>query len=188
VNGSRTVRILKRDGTSEDFHSHKLAGSIARGMRSCGEGSYRDAVDLAGAISIYVRQGWQCPCISSPAVFEMTLKVLRHVQFTAAADAMEAYRLQRTSSRRLIRIAHADGRVTHWDKGWLARIGAQSWKIGPGTARIIAAEVEQELLASVALPDRATGLQEILLRQDVLELFNRRVAEYGLADAVPVGG
>ena len=197
MNGSRTVRILKRDGSSEVFHSSKLAGSIFRGMRTSGEGSYPDAIDLAVAIGIYVQQGCQCPCVSSSAVFEMTLKVLRHVQFIAAADAMENYRVWRTSRRRQLRITHADGRVTHWDKGWLARVGAQSWKIGPGTARIIAADVEQELLtnaanvaniSNAALPANRTGRQEVFLRQDVLELFNRRVAEFGLADAVPVGG
>lgn len=176
VNGSGKVHLLKRDGSCEEFNSQKLAASIFRGMKKTREGGYRDALDLAIAIGIYIREG-RSPCISSSAVFEMTLKVLRNLQFEQAAAEMETYRFRRVQRRRQLRIAHADGRVTHWDKGWLAKIGGQSWRLGAGAARIIAAEVEAELL---------TDRQDIAFRQDVLELFNQRVAAYGLADAVPV--
>jgi hypothetical protein len=175
MDGSRTIRLLKRDGTAEDFDPHKLAVAIWRALSRRG-GQYQDAADLAIAIGIYLQRGpWRV--ISSAAVFEMTVKVLRRVHFDAAAVAMESFRAARAVGRRRLRVDHGDGKVTCWEKGWLARVGSKSWQLAPQTARILAALVERDLLSQGG---------RIATRVDVTDRFNQYVAEYGLADAVPV--
>lgn len=175
MSGSRMVRVLKRDGSAEDFRSRKLALSIWRALSRSGR-EYTDAADLAAAIEMYLTHR-QCQCISSAAVFEMTVKVLRRVLFFSAADAMEAHSRARSAGRKGLRLRHAMGQESAWDKSWLAKLACRSWELTPTTGRIIAGLVEAELLAIG--PKRVD-------RGEVLDRMNACVAALGLADAVPV--
>lgn len=175
IDGSGTIRVLKRDGSVEEFDHHKLAAAIWRAMIPNG-GEFRDAVDLAAAIAGYLHRG-QWACVSSAGVFEMTVRVLRRVAYDAAADGMEEFCRRRNGRRKRLRIEHDGGQITYWDKGWLARLGGQSWKLSAPAARVIAGQVERELL---------DGCQHVVSRAHISDLFNNLVAQYGLADAVPV--
>jgi hypothetical protein len=175
VNGSRKVRVLKRDGSAEDFSRRKLAASMWRAMKgTCGE--FRDAAELARAVEIYLVRR-RCLCTSSAAVLEMTMKVLRRVGLLAAADAMDRHHTWREIRRKRLRIEHDAGRLTRWDKSWLAKFICRSWDVLPATGRIVAGMLEEELLAE---PRRQFS------RQDVIARMNECVASLGLADAVPV--
>jgi hypothetical protein len=174
VDGSGTIRVLKRDGGEELFDAQKLAGVMHRAMRVSG-GRLYDARQLAAAIELYLeRSEWDC--LTSTAVFEMTVKVLRHCGFDAPADALEAHRAERQARRQRVRIRHEDGKVTLWDKSWLSEVAQRSWFLSPTTGRILAADVERDLLAAQV---------GVVHREDVVDMLNQRVAQYGLADAVP---
>lgn len=176
MDGSRTIRVLKRDGSVEEFNQLKLAGAIWRALAP--RGQYREAVDLSAAIGLYLERAlWTS--VSSAAVFEMTIRVLRRVGMDDAAKSMETFRFSRGRRRRLIKVAHLSGQVTFWQKDWLSRLGAKYWSIARSTARIIAGQVERELLA---------GPGGTVTRVELVERFNTLVSEYGLADAVPVNG
>lgn len=175
MDGSRKVRVLKADGRSESFDTFKLAGAMYRAMRGS-RGSFREAQDLASAIEIYLQRG-SFQCISSAAVFEMTLKVLRQVGMREAAAAMESHRSRRESCRKRLRLRHEGDRVTMWNKGWVCDLAGRIWNLSPASSRIIATEVENALMdAAVTAVSRSM----------VIDLLNARVAEFGLADAVPV--
>jgi len=175
VNGSRKVRVLKRDGTAEDFSRRKLAAAMWRSMTgTCGE--FRDAAELARAVEIYLVRR-RLLCTSSAAVLEMTMKVLRRVGLPAAADAMEGHHAWRSARRKRLRILHDGGRLTCWDKSWLAKFICRSWDVLPATGRIVAGILEEELLA---------GPARQFSREDVIARMNECVASLGLADAVPV--
>jgi len=176
VDGSRTIRVLKRDRTAEEFDEPKLAGAMWRAMGSSDKGRYLDAADLAAAIGIYLRRN-RCECISSAAVFEMTVRVLRKVGMEIVARSFEDARFERERRRTLVSIAHEGGQVTRWDKSWLARLGGQSWKLQRSSARIMAGIVESQVLA---------GEARLVTRGDLVERFSELVAQFGLADAVPV--
>ncbi|MCD4825596.1 MAG: hypothetical protein K8S55_13455 [Phycisphaerae bacterium] len=171
----RKITVRKRDGRTEGFDVEKLAGSLWRGLQPAG-GAYRDARELALAIRIYLHRKRR-RSIPSAAIFEMGLKVLRRVRRGPAAELLELHRTLRTVRRRLLRISHDDGNVTQWDKSWAANLAVGIWQISPATARIIAGEIELDIL-----PCEETEIS----RRSLLERLNRRVAEYGLADAVPV--
>jgi transcriptional regulator NrdR family protein len=171
----KEVHIQKRDGQWEAFDQRKLAAAMWRAM-PIASGRYIDVCDLAAAIEIYLarkdRQG-----ITSRAVFEMTLKVLRRAGFCEAAEAMEEFALTRGMRRRGLAVVHEDGRRTCWNKTWLVEKVRTSWNLSRPVSRIIAGQVEQEVLRCA---------RQQVQRGDLLVLLNRRVAQFGLADAVPV--
>jgi len=175
MDGSRTIRVVKRDGSVERFDPAKLASSIWRVMQ-VEKGCFNHARQLAEAIGAHLvrRSG---PRSSSRAVFEMTVKALRYVGLSLSADLMERHRSWRQNRRNRLQVRHENGMVTLWDKAWLKEFTVRSWHISPRAARIIATEVEQQLLSAN---------RNIVLRQEVLEMLNCAMAEYGLADAVPV--
>lgn len=169
------IRVLKRNGSSESFDSSKLTAALWRAVKPCGE-SHQRASALADAVLFYLARN-ESPCVSSAAIFEMCLKTLGHVNLSHAARLMQFHRFWRQSRRKNLRIRHDDQKLTLWDKGWLADVAQTSWNLSPTTCRILAADVEMQLLED--------GRDE-LGRHYVIELMNDRVAAYGLADAVPV--
>ena len=175
MNGSRTVRVLKRDSTVENFDVRRLAGAMWRAMEYAGC-SFRGVSVLASAVEIYLRRR-SARRVKTSAIFEMTVKVLRRVRLVEAAEAMETYRNWRKLRRQRVRISHGDGKVSLCEKSWLRRLARQSWNLSPIAARIIAGEVEMELLR---------GRETLVPREVVVEMINARVAEFGLADAVPI--
>jgi len=175
VDGSRTIRVIKRDGSREPFDVPKLAGAMFRAMRQT-TGRYYDAWQLALAIELYVdRCGWSC--VSSAAVLEMTVKVLHRSALHAAGDLLEAHGFHRRTERRRLRVCHGQGKVTGWDKSWLGELAERSWFLSRTTARILAGKVEEDLLADG---------RSVVGRQEVLDRLNERVVACGLADALPV--
>jgi len=169
------ILVTKRDGGKEPFDAHKLAGAMWRVMEPFGA-TFSQASDLAGAIELYLtRSGAEG--ISSSALFEMTVKVLRRVGMDGAGEAMEAHRIWRSQHRPLISVRHDSGNSTLLDKSWLAQFAGRSWHVSPAVARIIAAMVEDRLLASVPAE---------LSRGQVVDMLNDYMVQFGLADAVPV--
>lgn len=175
VNESGMIRVLKRDGTIEPFDTRKLAGAMWRAMRGT-PGRYEDACQLALAMKIYIDRD-TVKVVSSGAIFEMAVKVLRRVALAGAAETLRTHCGQTHAWRHVMRVQHYDGKVTYWDKAWLSELACKSWYLMPRTGRLIAAELEEQLR-------RAN--KEIVSRGELVEMVNRCVTELGLGDAVPV--
>jgi len=175
MHGSRTIRITKRDGTHEAFDRRKFAGALWRAMD--GRGGCPELADhLAEAVELYLR----CRSrrrTSSAALFEMAVRVLRAVHLPAALEAFERHQVRRADRRRRLTLHHDNGKVTLWDKSWLAEHARRSWNVSRTTARIIAGHIEAELLR------RRLAM---VTREDVVAMLNAQMAQFGLADAVPV--
>jgi hypothetical protein len=169
------LSVRKRDHRCEPFSADKLAGSMRRAMAGNPD-ALRQTAELSKAIEIYLRRQRK-RIVSSAAVFEMTLKALRRVHQGPAAEVMEMHRSLRCSRRRLLRVSQEDGQITRWDKSWLAKLATTMWGVSNTTGRILAGDVEMELL-----PQEPT----IIPREKVLGILNDQVVAVGLADAVPV--
>lgn len=175
VDGSGKIQVCKSDSTEEAFDVCKLAGSMFIAMQET-RGRHYDAMQLAIAIGLYLKQtSWLT--VTSDALAELAVKVLSRCRLPEAAGAMTDYRQNRTIGRSRLQVRQEGGQVTMWDKAWLSSWAQRSWLVSRNTSRILAGQVERELLEC--------GLVEVS-RLDVLDMLNRRVAEYGLADAVPV--
>ncbi|MDY6913079.1 MAG: hypothetical protein SVT52_01290 [Planctomycetota bacterium] len=176
MDGSRTIRVRKRDGSVEAFEARKLAASLLRVVGQAGENSYY-VRQIAEAVKIYLlRRRWVC--ISSAAIFEMSVSALRSIGRSLAADAMEWHQLWRNTRRGRIRVRHDDRKETLWEKGWLCKLAVKCWFIRPTTARILVGQIEQQLISE--------GVRRVS-RDELLEMLNNLMMAYGLADAVPVG-
>ena len=90
---------------------------------------------------------------------------------------MELHKALRAVRRPLLKLRYEDGSLVQWEKAWLTDLAERMWNLSPRTARILAGEVEMQIL-----PQDPT----ILTREDILDVLNERVAQLGLADAVPV--
>jgi len=175
MNLTRTVEVVKRDGSREAFDPAKLTGMLRKGMNRLGIPG-RNADELGEAVGIYLQRA-ECYVVSSLAVFEMGIKTLRHVGMDDAAEVIELTHALRAARRRMLRVRQDDGRLIAWDKSWLAKLAERMWCLSPNCARILAADVEEELLAVETTE---------ISRLEVLEMLNQCVFEFGLADAVPV--
>ena len=175
MDGSWKVRVIKSDSTEEPFDARKLAASMFRAMQGR-RGRLYDATQLSVAIGIYLKRS-SLLTVTSDALSELAVKVLGRCRLSEAASAMEDFRQRRRIRRTRLAVRHEGGKVTMWDKGWLSSWAQSSWLLSRTTSRILAGQVERELLDGEAI---------VVSRLDVLDMLNRRVAEYGLADAVPV--
>ena len=175
MNGSGKIRVIKSDSTEEPFDACKLAASMFRAMRGR-RGRLYDAIQLAAAIGIYLERS-SVRRVTSNHLSQLAVKVLHRCRLGEAAAAMEAFRQRRRIRRLQLVVRHEGGEVTMWDKGWLSSWAQSSWLLSRTTSRILAGQVERELLDGEAI---------VISRPEVLDMLNRRVAEYGLADAVPV--
>jgi len=174
VSGSGTIRVMKRDRGVEVFDTRKLAAALWRSCRGT-QATYEHAWRIAEAIELHVRRS-RVLCVPSYAIFEMAVTALRQVGLAPAAHAAGAYRARRGQLRRTLRVRHGSDRVTLWDKAWLAELIERSWRVSRATGRTVAAKVEGMLLRD--------GAGEVS-RGRLVEMLNRLMSEYGLADAVP---
>jgi len=175
VNGSRKIRVAKRDGTFEPFDRDKLAAVMYKVMQD-GPGAFIESQEVALAIDIYLRRrGWAT--VSSAAVLEMVLKTFRRIGMDLPAAIMETHHTWRLRRCRQMKVRYSGGRTAVWDKGWLVKLICSSWHLGRATGRILAGDIETRLLDADV---------DVIDRDELIEQVNALVAAYGLADAVPV--
>lgn len=175
VSSSRKIMVRKRDGRVEAFDRMRLASVIAGAIIKTG-GAWSTAADLAEVIELYIKRTNQT-LVSTAAVFEMAVKSLNRVGLGGAAQRLEVNSTIRNVRRRVLRVSHKNSCVTLWDKSWLAEVAQRSWGVSWRTARILAGEVETDILA--------TGCGKIS-RDEIVQCLNDKVSQFGLADAVPV--
>lgn len=106
------------------------------------------AQHLCDAILFYLARG-RSSCLSTGALFEMCLTVLHHVGMPRSAQCLGAHRQWRRDRRHALRIRHESGQVTCWEKSWLAEVAVNMWNLSPAAARVLAAQVEAQLLQRV---------------------------------------
>jgi hypothetical protein len=107
----------------------------------------------------------------------MCVKLLQYVGQPLAARRLQEHRSWRLGRRREFRIRHERGKLTVWEKSWLAEFAQRCWRLSARTSRILAGQVEEDLLRTPA--------REVP-RQEIIDRLNEITAAYGLADAVPV--
>jgi len=177
MDGSWKIRVWKRDGGEEDFDVEKLAGCMWRAAEHCG-GEFHICCDLAVAVDMYLRFSGR-RTVTSSAIFEMALKVLATAGYHEAAAILTDDRRARSARRGDISVRYEGGMATRWDKTWLATFAELGWNISPKAARIVAGQVERELLE--------TG-DNVFDRDEIIDMLNVYMVALGLADAVPVAG
>ena len=167
--GSRMIRVLKRDSSTEPFDSNKLRLSLWRAMKDCG-GKFTYAHCLSQAIDIYLEQT-HSTAVSSRAILEMAVRALRQTDQHAAAEVLETHHRWRQAARRRLTMVHESGQKSVWDRNWVTQQAEHRWSLSHGTARGISADIESELLPQ--------GGE--IRREQVLDRLDELVDQLGLA-------
>lgn len=166
---SGKIRVIKRDSSVEPFDTAKLRRCLWQAMQGHG-GQFVQAHHLSQAIRTYLHLNRR-QVVSSRALFEMAVRVLRQTNHDQAAEALEAHhRWRRTTRRRLIMV-HETGQKSAWDRSWATEQIQRRWAISRGPARAISAEIECRMFARGG----EVG------RQAVLDCVDELVENYGLA-------
>ena len=172
---SRMTHVLKTGGFREPFDPAKLTASLWRGLKPVG-GDHRIAEKITEALCLHLKRSERDE-ISSDEIFSLSAKALRRIRRGEAAELLELHRSLRAARRRRMVVRHENGSRIAWKKDWLASLAVRMWGLSPRTGRILAATVEQHLL----MPDESQ-----IARDEVIEMLNETVAQFGLADAVPL--
>ncbi len=163
------IQVLKRDCSVEAFRLERLRLCLLKAMHGrCGH--FGEAHQLARAVGIYLRRA-RCRVVTSRAILEMALKVLRQTGHHAAAEALEAHHRRRRAARGRLVVAHESGRQCAWDRSWVAEQLQHRWDLPRAVARTLSGDIERDLL------DEGGSIA----RQTVLDLVDERVENYGLA-------
>ncbi len=175
MNGSWKIDVIKRDGSREPFRVEKLAAVLWRvGMQHGRE--YSESFDQACAIRIYLKRTDERE-ISSAELLGLVFKAMYRMKLPEGVVLVGLHSSLRSRHRNAMRVIHGNGSCVAWDKSWLAQVAERMWNISPTVSRIIAGEVEADLLEHECA----------LVRRDVvIEILNTKVSEFGLAEAVPV--
>lgn len=169
MKGSGTIRVLKRAGTTEGFCAERFRSCLWRVMQPFG-GRFQQADALADAVVLYLRRAG-CRIVTTRALLEMALRVLRKTDHGPAADALAARHRWRRAARRRLLVAHENGRQCPWERHWVTQQIQRRWAVTRSAALAISADIEHELLAG----------ESPVRRQTVLDLIDERVENYGLA-------
>jgi hypothetical protein len=163
------IRVTKRDGVVEPLRVERLRLCLWRVLRSHPH-CRTQADNISRAIVLHLRRTGVA-AVSSRALFEMTLRCLRHTNHDAAADALERHARWRQNARRAMTIVHDDTHHTAWDRSWVTQQIQRRWDIGRPAARAISSQIEGELL----------GRRSEISRDAAVDLLDERVENYGLA-------
>ncbi len=158
----------------EGFDRFKLRSAIGRALEHVPEGYYR-ADALASAIQAYLSRHGR-PCISSAAIFEMSLSCLRGLRLSSGARRMEQVRKAKVALRGRLVLQHGFGPASSWSKEWLVQHAVKELDVGMPVARILAGEVEQRLIRR---------RRSEIGRGEVLRMLHRQAQGFGLMPQVP---
>ena len=166
--------VVKRDGTKEPFDALRVRGCLLR-VIDPEEASFAHADALAWAIRCYLRRR-RIRCVSSAALLEMLLSVLRGVGMADSAGRLEAHYAARARFRSRLRVDHGEA-CTAWSKQWLVEHARRQWALPRPVARILAGRIEFELM------ERQT---DRVARGELMEMLASEVAAWGLIAACPL--
>ncbi len=172
---ANTIRVRKRDGSTEAFVMPKLLHCIQEGLIACGEPFGLDitaAGGLAEAVYDYLRASFSEAPVPSRHLVELVDLVLTQTGHTAASMAIRQHAAIRDQQRRKLMVATprpADGRFVHrrWSKTLLVQHLRRRHQLDAPASRMIAGRVEH-LILNCGLKTATSGLVRELARSELL--------------------
>ena len=144
---SRMITVLKRDGSLEPFTPEKLRAALMRVLPE-GVDSFGRASVLTSTIECYLLSHGP-RFVSSGALLEIALAALRAIHLERSARQWEQHHSRRWQLRRQLVIHHNSSGDSDWSKNWLVSHLCAHWSLGRPTARVLAGQVEQQLMPMV---------------------------------------
>ena len=144
---TRTIVIVKRDGTLERFSLPKLRSCLARVMQ-LSAGSAELADPLARAVGLHLRECRPDDMPASEYLYRCARSVLRQTGLADAARLLAAHRRLREARRRRVRVfdpLDLEQRPLRWRKGTLVATLQNIYDLRQSVARFLAGRIEEQV-------------------------------------------
>jgi len=168
------LKVIKSDGSVEEYLHTKVIGSINNAFVLAGEPCIAIAEQLAEAVTYFLYSNDQRRQATSSEIFSMIQIVLGATSYEAAAEAMVECHHRRLLKRRRIEVIDdwdagvsngSDGEPQPWNKSRIVSDLMEKQKLARGIARVIASMVEQKVL-NLGVSRISHGLIEQLVLAD----------------------
>ncbi len=156
------LKVIKADGSVEEYFHTKVLGSISNALGAAGEADIGAAAELAEAVTYYLYHEKQSRSVTAGEIFSVVKAVLTATGYEEAAFALSEHHYERRLSRSRVEVASVDveqpadaalcgrlgggGRRSRWDKSRIVD-GLMRQDVSRQTARMIAAMVEEKVFA-----------------------------------------
>jgi transcriptional regulator NrdR family protein len=158
---NRQLRVIKADGTTEEYIHTKVVGTIHNAFSATGQPDIAMAEDLAEVVTYYLYRRREPRQVGSSEILSMIKAVLTSTGYEVAALALGEHSIGRRLKRartevlavnirdfadvqRLERTKQPPARMP-WDKGRIVQDLAVESALGPLAARAVASTVEERV-------------------------------------------
>jgi transcriptional regulator NrdR family protein len=155
------LRVVKADGTVEEYLHTKVIGTIGHALGAIGQSDIHAAEELAEVVTYYLYRRQNLRNVTSSEVFSIVKAVLAATGYEEAATALTEYHFERKLKRYRIEVAAVDmqrlsdaemlgsaeqhGSRSPWDKTKIVSSLVAKHGLSRQTARTIASMVEEKI-------------------------------------------
>lgn len=157
----RQLKVIKSDGSCEEYLHTKIIGTINNALAGAGEADIYLAEELADVVTYYLYHKQQRKKVSSSEIFSMIKAVLSETGCQEAAMALNEYHYQRRLTRCRVEVVSVDtfevrgieqlsefekdSQRQPWDKSRIADDMANQYNFSRQMARMVAGMVEEKV-------------------------------------------
>jgi transcriptional regulator NrdR family protein len=140
------LKVIKTDGSIEDYLHTKIIGTISNALSSSGHDSTFASEQLADAITYYLYNNNSAGTVSSSEIYSMIQAMLSTTGYDDAALVLNNYHFTRELMRHRTEVIDKQGVLTNWNKSQIVNDLAVAKEMDRSTARTIASMVEEKVL------------------------------------------
>ena len=175
------LKVIKRDGSIEEYFHTKVIGTISKVLGAVGEGGISTAERLAEVVTYFLYHNKKFEEVGSNEIFSIVKATLTTANYEKSAIALSEHYFCRKLKRCRIEVFSVDicelcdaellfdgsGFVDkgRWNKSQIIYDLVESYDICPQTARTIASMVEEKVF-SMGITSVSTGLINQLVLSD----------------------
>ncbi|MBW2472334.1 MAG: hypothetical protein JRE18_09665 [Deltaproteobacteria bacterium] len=163
------IWVTKSDGTIEPYLHTKVLGTLHRAMTEVQAEGLETAQMLSDAVTYFLYQHGSSGTLTTDQIHHMIITVLEGASCHAAAQCLNAHRLQRRLQRRRIEVI--DSKEPIWTKSCIVQDLIEQYQIEQPLARAVAGSVEEKVLRMGATRVRKGMIRHMVLT-DVEDLMD----------------
>jgi transcriptional regulator NrdR family protein len=143
--GEMQLKVIKTDGTMEDYLHTKVLGTISNALGGCDQEGAFVAEQLADAITFYLYNKHTDGTVSTSEIYYMIQAMLTSTGYEQASLMLNNYHFTREITRKRIEVIYSDGTLNPWNKSFIST-ALETSGLDHQFARAIASMVEEKIL------------------------------------------
>jgi len=148
----KKLRVVKNDGTREEYIHTKVIGTIANALASAGQPDIKTAEELAEAVTFYLYRAGAYQDIITSEILSIIQTVLACTGFEQAAVALSEHHIERKLRRSRIEVVEPSNDSfdtvisrQRWDKSRIVEDLVAKQNLSRPMARAVASMVEEKV-------------------------------------------